>query len=69
MEVKSDIEIAQATELEPITTVAEKAGIDPKSLWPIGNAMAKIDLSAVTELADKPNGKLILTTAITPTPW
>ena len=68
MEMKSDIEIAQATKMQPITQVAETAGIDDKYLWPVGKEMAKVDLSLVKDSEGKPNGKLILVTAITPTP-
>ena len=63
----SDIEIAQQCEMKPITEIAEKAGIDRKYLEQYGNYKAKIDLSIVKE-NQKPNGKLILVTAITPTP-
>ena len=65
----SDIEIAQACEMEKITDVAERAGIDAKYLEQYGNYMAKIDnIALMKDYADKPNGKLILVTAITPTP-
>ncbi|MBO5321386.1 MAG: formate--tetrahydrofolate ligase [Clostridia bacterium] len=63
----TDIEIAQQCEMKPITEIAEKAGIDKKYLEQYGNYKAKIDLSIVKE-NQKPNGKLILVTAITPTP-
>ncbi len=68
MEVKSDIEIAQAAEMSNITEVAATAGVDPKYLEQYGNYKAKIDLSILKDLEDKPNGKLVLVTAITPTP-
>ncbi len=65
----SDIEIAQATEMEKITEVANAAGIDDKYLEPYGHYMAKVDnIALMKDYADKPNGKLILVTAITPTP-
>ena len=65
----SDIEIAQACEMEPIVEVAEQAGIDEKYLEPYGKYMAKVDnISVLKDYADKPDGKLILVTAITPTP-
>ncbi|MBR6509184.1 MAG: formate--tetrahydrofolate ligase [Clostridia bacterium] len=63
----SDIEIAQQCEMKPITEIAEKAGIEQKYLEQYGNFKAKIDLSIVKE-NQKENGKLILVTAITPTP-
>ena len=65
----SDIEIAQATEMQKITEVAKTAGVDEKYLEQYGNYMAKIDyVNLMKEVGDKPNGKLILVTAITPTP-
>ncbi len=63
----SDIEIAQATEMEHITKIAEKAGIDEKYMEQYGRYKAKIDYSLLDE-SDRKNGKLILVTAITPTP-
>ena len=62
----TDIEIAQRCELKPIARIAEKAGIDEKYVEPYGRYKAKIDPRAA-EGKDK-NGKLILVTAITPTP-
>ena len=63
----SDIEIAQSVKMQPITTVAQTAGIPDDYLEPYGKYKAKIDLS-VFEKMEKPEGKLILVTAITPTP-
>ncbi len=63
----SDIEIAQATEMEHITKIAEKAGIDEKYMEQYGRYKAKIDYSLLDE-SDRKDGKLILVTAITPTP-
>ena len=63
----SDIEIAQQCEMKNITEIADKAGIDRKYLEQYGNYKAKIDLSLLKE-SDRQNGKLILGTAITPTP-
>ncbi len=63
----SDIEIAQATEMEHITKIAEKAGIDEKYIEQYGRYKAKIDYSLLDESGRK-DGKLILVTAITPTP-
>ncbi len=68
MTVKSDIEIAQACEKKKITEIAALAGIDQKYLELYGNYKAKIDLQLLRDLSDKPDGKLILVTAITPTP-
>ena len=67
--VPSDIEIAQEAELRPITDVAKDAGILDEELEPHGKYMAKIDYDNVLErLKDKPNGKIITVTAMTPTP-
>lgn len=68
MEIKSDIDIAQATTMDHIMDIAKTAGIDEKYVEQYGNYKAKLDLSLLKDLADKPNGKLILVTAITPTP-
>ena len=66
---KSDIEIAQAAEMRPIVEIAEdKLGIDEAHLEPYGHYKAKVSLDYVKSLDDKPDGKLILVTAITPTP-
>ena len=67
MGFKSDIEIAQECVMEPITKIAEKAGIDEKYLEQYGKYKAKIDYNLLKE-SDAPNGKLILVTAINPTP-
>ncbi|MBQ9614526.1 MAG: formate--tetrahydrofolate ligase [Lachnospiraceae bacterium] len=64
----TDIEIAQACKKEKITAIAAKAGIDERYLEQYGNDKAKIDLQLLKDLKDKPDGKLILVTAITPTP-
>lgn len=68
MEFKSDIEIAQECEKKKITEIAKIAGIDKKYLEQYGNYKAKVDYSFLKENQDKPDGKLILVTAITPTP-
>ena len=68
MKVKTDIEIAQACEKEKITAIAERAGIPEEYLELYGNYKAKIDYRYLKDHADKPDGKLILVTAITPTP-
>jgi formate--tetrahydrofolate ligase len=65
----SDIEIAQAATMDKITDIAKAAGIEDKYLEQYGNYMAKVDnIALLKDYADKPNGKLILVTAITPTP-
>ncbi len=68
MAFKSDIEIAQACEKKKITEIAHIAGVDEKYLEQYGNYKAKVDYRMLKDLADKPDGKLILVTAITPTP-
>ena len=65
--MKTDIEIAQSAEMRPITAIAATAGIDDKYLEQYGKYKAKIDLSLLKE-SERQNGKLILVTAITPTP-
>ena len=67
MVFKSDIEIAQECEMKPITEIAAKAGIDDKYLEQYGKYKAKIDYNLLKE-TDKKDGKLILVTAINPTP-
>jgi formate--tetrahydrofolate ligase len=65
----SDIEIAQKAKLQRITAVAKnRLGIDDQHLEPYGHYKAKISLDFVDSLAARPDGKLILVTAITPTP-
>ena len=67
MGFKSDIEIAQECEMRPITEIAAKAGIDDKYLEQYGKYKAKIDYNLLKE-TDAKDGKLILVTAINPTP-
>ena len=64
----SDIEIAQSTKMTPILKIAEKLGIQEEELELYGRFKAKINESAFARLADKPDGKLVLVTAINPTP-
>ena len=68
MEYKSDIEIAQECVMDPITTVADRCGIAPEYVEQYGRYKAKIDLKLLADSAERPNGKLVLVTAITPTP-
>ncbi|MBQ4235198.1 MAG: formate--tetrahydrofolate ligase, partial [Firmicutes bacterium] len=68
MEHKTDIQIAQECEMKNIVEIAEKLGIDEKYVEQYGRYKAKIDNSLLTDLKDRPDGKLILVTAITPTP-
>ena len=66
--MKSDIDIAQAAKLEKITSIAKKLDIPENSLEPYGHYKAKISLDFIKSLKSKEDGKLILVTAISPTP-
>ncbi len=68
MTYKSDIEIAQSVPMKHISEIAASAGIDAKYVEQYGSYKAKIDLSLLNDRKDAPDGKLILVTAITPTP-
>jgi formyltetrahydrofolate synthetase len=65
--MKSGLEIAQEAILRPIAEIAEAAGIQTAELEPYGNDRAKVDPSILDRLAGRPDGKLVITTAITPT--
>ena len=65
--IKTDIEIAQSIEMQPITEIAKVAGVDDKYIEQYGRYKAKVDYSLLNE-SKRGNGKLILVTAITPTP-
>ncbi len=64
----SDIEIARAARLSPIADIAANLGIPPEALSPFGRYKAKIEAPFLKSLADRPDGKLILVTAMSPTP-
>jgi formate--tetrahydrofolate ligase len=66
--VKSDIEIARAASLLPISTIGEKLGVPEDALLAYGPTKAKLTHDYVASLRDRPDGKLVLVTAITPTP-
>jgi methylenetetrahydrofolate dehydrogenase (NADP+)/methenyltetrahydrofolate cyclohydrolase/formyltetrahydrofolate synthetase len=66
--VPSDIDIAQAAELKPIMQVAERLGLSPDDLHLFGKYKAKVDLDVLDKFKDRPQGKYIDVTAITPTP-
>ncbi len=68
MAFKSDIEIAQACKMKKITEIAKEVGVKEKYLEQYGNYKAKIDYALLKDKAKKKDGKLILVTAITPTP-
>ena len=67
---KTDIQIAREAKMEPINKVLSKINIpvNPDTFSPMGRHIAKINLEYIDKLKDKKNGKLILVTAITPTP-
>jgi formate--tetrahydrofolate ligase len=64
----SDIEIAQKAKMKPIGEIAGKLGIPDTAIEPFGRTKAKVSLEYIDTLAGKPDGKLILVTAISPTP-
>ncbi len=66
--MRSSLEIAQAARLKPIADIAHDLGLLPDELEPTGRYMAKVNLSVLARLKDRPDGKLVLVTAITPTP-
>jgi len=65
--MKSSLEIAQEAQLTPIDQVAEQLGLSPDEIEPYGRYKAKVDLSVLERLADRPDGKLICVTGMTPT--
>src|SRR5512143_3106210 len=66
--MQSSLEIAQATRLRPIAAVAEAAGLLPAELEPYGAAVAKVGPAALERLAGRRPGRLVVVTAVTPTP-
>ncbi|WID98023.1 formate--tetrahydrofolate ligase [Bosea vestrisii] len=66
--MSTDIEIARAATLKPIGTIADEAGIPDAALHPYGKYIAKVETDAIPDFAARPDGKLILVTAISPTP-
>jgi formate--tetrahydrofolate ligase len=66
--MRSDIEIARAAKLKPIAEIAAKIGAPESALHPYGRSIAKLDAGFIAGLKGKSDGKLILVTAITPTP-
>ncbi|MCX7888739.1 MAG: formate--tetrahydrofolate ligase [Rhodobacteraceae bacterium] len=68
MAVKSDIEIAREAKKKPIMEIGAKLGIPAEHLLPYGHDKAKVSQDFIASLADRPDGKLILVTAINPTP-
>jgi formate--tetrahydrofolate ligase len=68
MGILSDIEIANRATLRPIQEIAERAGIAADELIPYGRSKAKVHMSALVARRDRPNGKLVVVSSITPTP-
>ncbi len=66
--MRSDLDIARSSSLKPLDEVAASMGIGRQFLEPYGEGVAKIKLSAIEELADRPPAKYVVVTAITPTP-
>lgn len=66
--MKSDIEIAQSTVMKPIVEIAESIGLEADDIELYGKYKAKVSLKVWERLKDKPSGKLVLVTAINPTP-
>lgn len=66
--MKSDIEIAQSASMRPISEIAQKLGVLPQELEAYGHYKAKLSEELFSRLADRPDGKLVLVTAINPTP-
>ncbi|MHB8191548.1 MAG: formate--tetrahydrofolate ligase [Ferrimicrobium sp.] len=68
MSMPSDLEIARATRLRPITEIAQSMGIEPRLLEHYGEGVAKVKLAAIAELAERPKAKYVVVSAVTPTP-
>ncbi|HVQ17724.1 MAG TPA: formate--tetrahydrofolate ligase, partial [Actinomycetes bacterium] len=68
MTFPSDLEIAQAATLQPLGQIAESMGIGPHLVEPYGDFVAKLKLSAIDELADRPRARYVVVSAVTPTP-
>ena len=66
--VASDIEIARAARMRPIEEIGDRLGLDAAALQPYGHTKAKVDVARIAGLDARPDGKLILVTAMTPTP-
>ncbi len=66
--MKTDIEIAQQATLKPIQEIAQELGLTNEDFEPYGHTKAKLSDKLLEKMADKPNGEVILVTAISPTP-
>ncbi len=69
MGMPTALEIARQAKLKPITEIAAEIGLPAALIEPYGEHIAKIDLAAITELADRPRAKYVVVTAVTPTPF
>jgi formate--tetrahydrofolate ligase len=69
MGMPTALEIARQAKLKPITEIAAEIGLRPGLLEQYGEHIAKIDLAAISELADRPRAKYVVVTAVTPTPF
>jgi formate--tetrahydrofolate ligase len=69
MTMPSALEISRQATLKPVTEIAAEAGLPPWLIEPYGEHVAKIDLAAIAELADRPRARYVLVTAVTPTPF
>src|ERR671926_246827 len=65
--MKSSLEIAQEAELIPIDRLAERVGLEPEEIEPYGRFKAKVNLGVLDRLADRPDGKVVCVTGMTPT--
>ncbi|MGP4075271.1 formate--tetrahydrofolate ligase [Halobacillus sp. K22] len=66
--MKTDIEIALEAKMDPISSIAKRLGLTEEDWEPFGHSKAKLSDQLLNKLADRPNGKIILTTSINPTP-
>jgi formate--tetrahydrofolate ligase len=66
--MKDDLEIARSVKLQPIEAIGRAAGLLPEEIEPHGRHMAKVSLAAIERLKDRPMGRYVVVTAITPTP-
>src|SRR5215472_14079565 len=68
MTMPSALEISRQATLKPVTEIAADAGLPPWLIEPYGENVAKVDLAAIEQLADRPRARYVLVTAVTPTP-
>jgi formate--tetrahydrofolate ligase len=69
MSMPTALDIARQAKLKPIAEIAAEIGLPPALIEPYGEYIAKIDLAAISELADRPRAKYVVVTAVTPTPF